>query len=106
MQEDSTYALENYTGWMVDCSHPRYEICTDERNGIPYGKITYCVTKDPGKDWKSDLPEGQWYKHSDEGIVLKHCSSGVTLICFEVHYQSYVNKYGRKRRTVVLPFSE
>ncbi len=104
MQEDNTYLLEESTGWMVDWSHPRYEICLDERNGISYGKITYSVTKDPDKDWKSELPEGQWYKHSNEVTVLKHCSSGITLICFEVYYESYVNKYGRRRRTDVLPF--
>jgi transposase len=104
MQEDNTYLLEESTGWMVDWSHPRHEICFDERNGISYGKITYSVTKDPDKDWKSELPEGHWYKHSNEVTVLKHCSSGITLICFEVHYESYVNKYGRRRRTDVIPF--
>ena len=32
MQEDNTYLLEESTGWMVDWSHPRHEICFDERN--------------------------------------------------------------------------
>ena len=31
-------------------------------------------------------------------------SCGTTLICLEVHYESYVNKYGRKRRTDIMPF--
>jgi transposase len=104
MQEDSTYLLEKSTGWIVDWSHPRYEICRDERIGIPYGKITYRVSKEPSRDWKVELPEGQWYKHSNEVILLKHCSSGVTLICLEAHYESYVNKYGRRRRTDVIGF--
>lgn len=104
MQEDSTYLLEKSTGWIVDWSHPRHEICYDERSGASYGKITYTVTKDPNRDWKCELGDGQWYKHSNEVTVLKHSSSGITLICLEVHYESYVNKYGRRRRTDIIPF--
>lgn len=104
MREDTTYLLEESTGWIVDWSHPRHEICCDERSGASYGTITYTVTKDPNRDWKCELGDGQWYKHSNEVTVLKHCSSGITLICLEVHYESYVNKYGRRRRTDIIPF--
>jgi len=104
MIKDTTYLLEKSTGWIVDWSHPKHEICCDERSGASYGKITYTVIKDPSRDWKGYLGEGQWYKHSNEVTVLKHCSSGITLMCLEVHYESYVNKYGRRRRTDSIPF--
>ncbi len=61
MSKDTTYLLEESTGWIVDWSHPRHEICCDERRGTSYGKITYTVTKDPGHDWKGKLGEGPWY---------------------------------------------
>ena len=104
MKEDSTFLLSESTGWVVDWAHPAYEICTDNRRGGTYGKITYTVTKDPCHDWKGELGDGQWYKHTNEVTVLKHMSAGVTMVCLEVHYESYVNRHGRKRRTDVMPF--
>lgn len=104
MKEDSTFLLSESTGWVVDWAHPAYEICTDNRRGGTYGKITYTVTKDPCHDWKGELGDGQWYKHSNEVTILKHMSAGVTMVCLEVHYESYVNRHGRKRRTDVMPF--
>ena len=104
MQEDSTYLLSESTGWLVDWENPSFELCTDGRRGLRYRKITYTVTKDPGHDWKADLGDGQWYKHSNEVTVLKHMSSGITLVCLEVHYESYVSRGGRRRRTDAMPF--
>ena len=104
MKEDSTFLLSESTGWIVDWAHPAFEICKDDCRGSAYGKITYTVTKDPGHDWKAVLGDGQWYKHSNEVTVLKHMSAGVTMVCLEVHYESYVNRHGRKRRTDAMPF--
>ena len=104
MKEDSTFLLSESIGWVVDWEHPRLEMCRDSRTGGTYGKVTYTVTKDPGHDWKAGLGDGQWYKHSNEVTVLKHMSAGVTMVCLEVHYESYVNRHGRKRRTDVMPF--
>lgn len=104
MKEDSTYLLSESTGWIVDWENPLLELCRDGRRGITYGKITYAVTKAPDHDWKADLGDGEWYKHSNEVTVLKHMSSGITLVCLEVHYESYVNRHGRKRRTDIIPF--
>ncbi len=103
MEEDNTYLLSNSTGWIVDWGHPRMELCEKSR-GVPYWKITYTVSKDPEHDWKAELGDGKWYKHSNEVTVLKHMSAGCTLICLEVHYESYVNKHGRKRKTDIMPF--
>ena len=77
MKEDSTFLLSESIGWVVDWEHPRLEMCRDSRTGGTYGKVTYTVTKDPGHDW---------------------------MVCLEVHYESYVNRHGRKRRTDVMPF--
>ena len=104
MKEDSTFLLSESTGWVVDWAHPAYEICKDKRRGGTYGKITYTVTKDPGHDWKAGPGDGQWYKHTNEVTVLKHMSAGVTMVCLEVHYESYVNRHGSRRRTDVMPF--
>ena len=104
MKEDSTFLLSESTGWIVDWAHPAFEICRDKRRGSTYGKITYTVTKDPGHDWKAEVGDGKWHKHSNEVTVLKHMSAGVTMVCLEVHYESYVNKHGRRRRTDAMPF--
>ena len=104
MIEDSTYTLSESTGWIVDWENPVFELCRESRRGITYGKITYIVTKDPKHDWRGYLGDGQWYKHSNEVTVLKHMSSGITLVCLEVHYESYVNKNGRRRSTDAIPF--
>ena len=96
MKEDSTFLLSESTGWIVDWAHPAFEICRDKRRGSTYGKITYTVTKDPGHDWKAEVGDGKWHKHSNEVTVLKHMSAGVTMVCLEVHYESYVNKHGRQ----------
>ena len=104
MKEDNTFLLSKSTGWIIDWEHPSFEICQDKRRGSTYGKITYTVVKDPGHDWKAELGDGEWYKHSNEVTVLRHMSAGVTLVCLEVHYESYVNKYGRHRRTDAMPF--
>ena len=89
MKEDSTFLLSESTGWVVDWAHPAYEICTDNRRGGTYGKITYTVTKDSCHDWKGELGDGQWYKHSNEVTILKHMSAGVTMVCLEVHYECH-----------------
>ena len=104
MKEDSTYTLSESTGWIVDWENPVFELCRESRRGITYGKITYIVTKDPKHDWRGYLGDGQWYKHSNEVTLLKHMSSGITLVCLEVHYESYVNKNGKRRCTDVIPF--
>ena len=104
MKEDSTFLLSESTGWIVDWAHPAFEICQDRRRGSTYGKITYTVTKDPDHDWKAELGDGEWYNHSNEVTVLKHMSAGVMMICLEVHYESYVNRHGRKERTDAMPF--
>ena len=104
MKEDNTFLLSKSTGWIIDWEHPSFEICQDKCRDSTYGKITYTVVKDPGHDWKAELGDGEWYKHSNEVTVLRHMSAGVTLVCLEVHYESYVNKYGRHRRTDAMPF--
>ena len=88
MKEDNTFLLSKSTGWIIDWEHPSFEICQDKRRGSTYGKITYTVVKDPGHDWKAELGDGEWYKHSNEVTVLRHMSAGVTLVCLEVHYES------------------
>jgi hypothetical protein len=74
MSRDTTYLLDEPTGWIVDWNHPRHEICCDERSGASYGTITYTVTKDPNQDCKCELGDDQWYKDSNEVTVL-NCNS-------------------------------
>ena len=97
MKEDNTFLLSKSTGWIIDWEHTSLEICQDKRRGSTYGKITYTVAKDPEHDWKAELGDGEWYKHSNEVTVLRHMSAGFTMILLEVHYESYVNKCGRRR---------
>lgn len=104
MKDDNTFILSESIGWIVDWKKPEIEICKDRGRDTIYVKLTFDVTKDPSIDWKKDLGEGKWYKHSNEETVLKHMSAGVTLVCLRVHYESYVNKRGRKRRTDTIPF--
>ena len=104
MKEDSTYLLSESTELIMDWENPIFDFYHGSRRNFLYVKITYTVTKGPNYDWKTDLGDGEWYKHSNEVTVLKHTSSGIILICLEVHYESYVNKYGRRRRTDVMPF--
>ena len=96
MKEDNTFLLSKSTGWIIDWEHPSFEICQDKRRGSTYGKITYTVAKDPEHDWKAELGDGEWYKHSNEVTVLRHMSAGFTMILLEVHYESYVNKCGQR----------
>lgn len=104
MTEDSTFNLCFSTNWTVDWENPRIEERYEKASDSFYTRLTFTVTKDMRHDWKSDLGEGVWYKHSNEETILKHASFGITLICFCVHYESYVKKGSRKRRTDEIPF--
>lgn len=104
MKEDNTYLLSESTGWIVDWKDPELELCRDERRGLRYCKITYIVTKDYERGFIEEPAGNGWYKHSNESITLKHMSSGITLVCLDVHYESYVDKHCRRRRTDSMPF--
>lgn len=104
MKDDTTFNLMNSTGWKLDLKNCEFKNEYDKKTGTYYDVLDFHVTKDENYDWKAELGEGEWYKHSNEKITLKHASCGNTLIRLIVHYESYVRKKGRKRKTDVIPF--